>query len=291
MAISLVSLVDTFLSWMNKTNELITIANLSTEGQLNTSGTIKITNSTLLADGVSLNVANGMLKGDGGLLTNVQTVIANSAVTNAKLANPGIRIISNSATITITGGQNANLGGTVYVDIGALSSRVDDQSTANIASANAVNLVQTLAQAAFVLAGSGTTAGPAFDKANAANVLAFNTNITAAAGFDKANAANLLAFTADASAAAAFGKANAANVIASAAFDAANNAGGGGYYKGNQGTIGDPANVGDIFRVNHSILNANVTINDTERAVAVGPLTVNTGVVLTITGNGRAVIV
>lgn len=250
MAISLVTLVDTFLSWMNKTNEIITIANLSTEGQLNTSGTIKITNASLLADGVSLNVANGMLKGDGGLLTNVYAVIANSSIINAKLANTGVSIISNSATITVSGGQTANLGGTVYIDIGALSSRTDDQSTANIASANAVNAVHMIAVGAFAQANSGAVAGPAFDKANAANV------------------------------------------IASAAFDAANNAGGGGgYYKGNQGTVGDANNVGDIFRVNHNVLNANVTINDTERAVAVGPLTVNTGVVLTITGNGRAVIV
>lgn len=250
MAISLVTLVDTFLSWMNKTNEVITITNLATEGQLNTSGTIKITNASLLADGVSLNVANGMLKGDGGLLTNVQTVIANSAVTNAKIATPYIKFISNSATMVVSGGNNANLGATVYFDVGALSSDVADQNTANIASANAVNTVHQVAVAALDLAASGTTAGPAFDKANAANV------------------------------------------IASAAFEAANNAGGGGgYYKGNQGTVGDANNVGDIFRVNHSVLNSNVTIEDTERAVAVGPLTVNTGIVLTITGNGRAVIV
>jgi hypothetical protein len=233
---------------MNKTNDLITVSNLATEGQLNTSGTIKITNASLLNGGVSLNVANGMIKGDGGLLTNLQTVIANTSITNAKLVNPGVRIISNSATITISGGQNANLGGTVYVDIGALSSRVDDQSTANIASANAVNLVQTLAQAAFVLAGSGTGAIAAFDKANAANV------------------------------------------IASAAFEAANNAGGG-YYKGNQGTVGDANNAGDIFRVNHSFMNANVTITETERASATGPLTISSGYVLNITGNGRVVII
>ncbi len=66
--------------------------------------------------------------------------------------------------------------------------------------------------------------------------------------------------------------------------------GGGGYFKGNQGTVGDPSNVGDIFRVNHSILEANVTIEATERAIAVGPLVVNTGVVLVISDGGRGVI-
>lgn len=66
--------------------------------------------------------------------------------------------------------------------------------------------------------------------------------------------------------------------------------GGGGYFKGNQGTVGDPSNVGDIFRVNHSILEANVTIEATERAIAVGPLVVNTGIVLVISDGGRGVI-
>ena len=152
--------------------------------------------------------------------------------------------------MVVSGGNNANLGATVYFDVGALSSDVADQSTANIASANAVNTVHQVAVAALALAGSGTVAGPAFDKANAANVLAV------------------------------------------AAFDAANNAGGGGgYYKGNQGTVGDANNVGDIFRVNHSTLTANVTISESERAVAAGPLLIDTGVVLTAIGNGRIVIV
>ncbi len=87
------------------------------------------------------------------------------------------------------------------------------------------------------------TSGPAFDKANAANVLAFtgsatavaafgqanSATITSSAAFDKANAANVLAFVGGADAAAAFGKANAANLLAfgadikaSAGFDKAN---------------------------------------------------------------------
>lgn len=249
MAVTLVSLVDTFLSWMNKTNEVITIANLATEGQLNTSGTIKITNPSLLNAGVSLNVANGMLKGDGGLLTNVTSVIANSSIINTKLANSNIRLISNSATLVITNGNVANLGTTVYFDVGTLSSRVDDQSTANIASANGVNVVHTIAVAAFAAANSGVVAGPAFDKANSANVLAKN------------------------------------------AYDAANNVITGGFFKGNRGTIGNANNVGDIFRINHAYMNANVTIDATERAVAVGPLVVNTEFTLTITTGGRVVIV
>lgn len=291
MAISLVTLLDTFLTWMNKTNETITVANLATEGQLNTSGTITITNAGGVGGGVSLNVASGLIKGDGGLLSNV--ALGTGVVTNVKLANDNIRLVSNSASLTIIAqgaSGRANLGTTVYVTL-PVSNVVSDTSTTNVAAANTVNTVHSLAIAAFAAANSGTSAAAAYDKANAANVLAFNANANAAAGavvaayanttsgaaFDKANAANVLAAT--------------ANATAIAAYTAANNATGGGYYKGNRGTIGTANNAGDIFRVNYQYLTANVTIDATDRAVAVGPLTVNTGFVLTISSGGRAVII
>jgi hypothetical protein len=255
MAISLVTLLDTFLTWMNKTNETITVANLATEGQLNTSGTITITNAGGVGGGVSLNVASGLIKGDGGLLTNV---LSTGSVTNAKLANDNIRFVSNTTSLTIiTAGATgrANLGTTVYVTL-PVSNVVSDTSTTNIAAANTINTVHSLAIAAFAAANSGTSAAAAYDKANAANVLAFNANLTAIA-----------------------------------AYTAANSVTGGGYYKGNRGTIGTSNNAGDIFRVNYQYLTANVTIDATDRAVAVGPLTVNTGFVLTISSGGRAVII
>jgi hypothetical protein len=233
---------------MNRTNELISFANLATEGQLNTSGTIKITNPSLLDGGVSLNVANGMIKGDGGLLYNVTPVIANSSISNIQLANPYVRIISNSSTLSVSGGNNANLGTTVYFDIGTLSIRANDTSIANIASANVVNIVNQLAIAAYDAANTGASAGPAFNKANAANVLA------------------------------------------SAAFDAANTAGNG-YFKGNRGTVGNANNVGDIFRINDQFISSNITINANERGLAVGPLTVNSGITLTVSSGGRVVII
>jgi hypothetical protein len=289
MAISLVTLLDTFLTWMNKTNETITVANLATEGQLNTSGTITITNAGGVGGGVSLNVASGLIKGDGGLLTNV---LSTGSVTNAKLANDNIRFVSNTTSLTIiTAGATgrANLGTTVYVTL-PVSNVVSDTSTTNIAAANTINTVHSLAIAAFAAANSGTSAAAAYDKANAANVLAFNANLTAIAAFAAANSGT--------SAAAAYDKANAANVLAFnanltaiAAYTAANSVTGGGYYKGNRGTIGTSNNAGDIFRVNYQYLTANVTIDATDRAVAVGPLTVNTGFVLTISSGGRAVII
>ena len=60
---------------------------------------------------------------------------------------------------------------------------------------------------------------------------------------------------------------------------------GGGRYKGERGTLGPAAAAGDIFRVNEQTLNANVTIDTTENASCAGPLTLATGVTLTVNGN------
>ena len=62
-------------------------------------------------------------------------------------------------------------------------------------------------------------------------------------------------------------------------------AAGGGLFKGNRGTAGPAAQAGDIFRVNEQTLNENVTIDATENAAATGPLTIASGVTLTVKGN------
>ena len=66
---------------------------------------------------------------------------------------------------------------------------------------------------------------------------------------------------------------------------------GGGRYKGERGTLGPAAAAGDIFRVSEQTLNANVTIDATENAVATGPLAVASGVTLTVTSGGNLSIV
>jgi len=66
---------------------------------------------------------------------------------------------------------------------------------------------------------------------------------------------------------------------------------GGGRYKGERGTLGPAAAAGDIFRVNEQTLNANVTIDATENAVATGPLAVASGVTITVTSGGNLSIV
>jgi hypothetical protein len=72
-------------------------------------------------------------------------------------------------------------------------------------------------------------------------------------------------------------------VVAFTTFEAG--AAGGGFYKGERGAVGPVTGKGDIFRVNEQTLNTNVIIDADENASAAGPLTVASGVTLTVTGN------
>jgi hypothetical protein len=71
----------------------------------------------------------------------------------------------------------------------------------------------------------------------------------------------------------------------------ANVSGGAGYYKGNQGAAGSPSNANNLFRINSNTMSNNITISAGENALTTGPITVNTGITLTIDTGGRAVII
>ena len=58
---------------------------------------------------------------------------------------------------------------------------------------------------------------------------------------------------------------------------------GGGQFKGDNGTVGSAP--GDIFRINNAILTVDETIASGENASATGPLTIDTGITLTVEGN------
>jgi len=60
---------------------------------------------------------------------------------------------------------------------------------------------------------------------------------------------------------------------------------GGGLYKGERGTLGPAAAAGDIFRVHEQTLNTSTTIDADENALCSGPLTIGSGVTLTVSGN------
>ena len=70
------------------------------------------------------------------------------------------------------------------------------------------------------------------------------------------------------------------------------NISGGGFFKGDNGTVGDSnKGRGDIFRTHVQELSVDTTIDATENALAAGPLTVATGVTLTVTTGGNLAIV
>ena len=71
-------------------------------------------------------------------------------------------------------------------------------------------------------------------------------------------------------------------VVAYTTFEVAN-VSGGGMFKGDNGTVGSSA--GDIFRINEQTLNTSTTIDADENASCAGPLTLATGVTLTVNGN------
>ena len=71
-------------------------------------------------------------------------------------------------------------------------------------------------------------------------------------------------------------------VVAYTTFEVAN-VSGGGMFKGDNGTVGSRA--GDIFRINEQTLNTSTTIDTDENASCAGPLTLATGVTLTVNGN------
>lgn len=63
-------------------------------------------------------------------------------------------------------------------------------------------------------------------------------------------------------------------------------AGGAGYFLGENGATGDITNgLGDIFRVHQDQLDTNVTIAANNNALCAGPLTIATGVTVTVNGN------
>ena len=78
------------------------------------------------------------------------------------------------------------------------------------------------------------------------------------------------------------------NVQGKALVTSTSSGGGGGTFKGENGEIN--AGGGDIFRVHQQQLDTDTTIDADENALAAGPLTVATGVTLTVTSGGNLVI-
>lgn len=279
MAITSVALNNTFDEWRIRTNQVITSLNTINEANAFFSGSITITNPLGYSGNVSLNVSSGMIKGDGGLLTNLQSsivaaaayTVANAAFNAANAAPQTSRVntifsvanaafdaangagsvtVSNTSPVTPDSGDlwwNTNYGRLfLYYNDGDTSQWVDTNPGAS------VGPVFDVANASFGVANA------AFAAANAApNSARVNTIFTVAnAAFNAANNA-----VTDYSP--AFNVANAGFTVANAAFNAANNAGG-------AITIGDETGSSSTFYVT---LTGNTSGNVTSMNVSSSSLT------------------
>ncbi len=167
-------------------NQVIKILNDLTDYNLSALGTITLTNPSKFNSNVTLNVASGLIKGDGGLLTNVRGSVV-STIPNSSLQNNSISLFSTNNSLVVAN-TPAQLGGNSLNITIITSSDVNDKNTANIASANSVNATWNLASAAYVAVQNNVntdvviwqTAIDAFIKANTASN-------TALGAFDKAN--------------------------------------------------------------------------------------------------------
>lgn len=254
MTISQVELANTFDVWRVRTNQLITVSNDLTEGNLLTTGTITIDNTNAYQNNVGLNVRSGMIYGDAGLLSNVG---APASITNHKLQNSSVKIEVTQNQLILSS-NTISLGSAVYLNVTNLVTSTSDTSTANIPSANVVNTVHRMA----VFAN-----GLALFAADQANVARTQAN----AAFEQSNTANNLANTAyqlfvplvaavalvDSNSAASFAQANIARDHANSSYATANSkfSSSGGTITGNVTVVGDLSVTGNTYFINSSTLN------------------------------------
>jgi hypothetical protein len=169
MALGNIDLNQSFLQWMVRINDLVTVSNQLTEGQINSSGVM-----TLTGTGTVLNLVSGLIKANGSLLTDLKT---------SALDSNNIIFTSNSSSIRVSNTNSGRLGSTYFIEFANLSVSLADTSNANIATANIMNLVHNKALGANINAlmahalavdafGQANNAGlyviPAFNQANTA---------------------------------------------------------------------------------------------------------------------------
>jgi hypothetical protein len=157
MALSNISNTDTFyFATVVRMNQVLKIINDLTDYNLSATGTVTYTNPSRFQGNVTVNVASGMISGDGGLISNIRGSIV-SSIPNSSLQNNVIRFTSSNTSLNIANasdgsGNTATLGGNTMRFTILTSSSVSDTSTSNIASASAVNTVHLLVVAANTLA-------------------------------------------------------------------------------------------------------------------------------------------
>lgn len=170
MALANVALTDTFDTWRTRTNQLVVISNQITEGSLTTNGTIISTNTSAAG---AINVTAGVIRVQGNNFTSNQ-----------------ITATSNTYLLTVSSTNSGRLGSTIFFNIVG-SNSISDVSTANIATANAVNALNQNVVAG-LLAGNNYTNQVGAASNTWANTLS---TVDRAIGNSAANSANAYTVT------------------------------------------------------------------------------------------------
>ena len=156
MALANISLTDSFTTQFIRLNQALIVINALLSGQSNLDGSLVLTNSAKLSGNVTINVAMGLIKGDGGLVSNLQPSF---------LTQNSVGIVSNTSLISISS-NNVALGGKTYLNVNPATG-VTDNSSSNVATANIVNQAYQVTTGAFAAANaSSNLAVAAFNQAN-----------------------------------------------------------------------------------------------------------------------------
>lgn len=224
MALANISFSDLYSTMMTRVNQLVTLMNKQTEGNATSSGTLTLTNPSLFNGGVTLNVANGMIQGDGGLISNVNGSSL-SSIPNSALQNSSVSLVSNSSSITLSSSTATLGGGNVYIDATASSDETNTSATV-LASAKSVSNVNTKTVAAFNKANTNastisgyyitTVAAYAQSNTNATNITTLDGKATSAFAQANTNATDIT--TVSSLASTAFARGNTALSVAASAY-------------------------------------------------------------------------
>lgn len=242
-----------------------------------------VANSTgshiLVGSGLLTNSSGAHVRAGNGIISNTLGTHVFANATGGLIANStGAFVLAANGIITTADGTNVKAGTGIVSNSSGVN--VDANYIATIA-ANSASYLGTLSATNYV-----STSGPSYTVQGNLYFTATN-NYFGTAMYVGANvyANSTVVFVGNSSANAFIAKDG--FYINGTKFSGA----GGGYYKGNGGTVGNQTNINNIFRINANSITQNITIAAGENAQATGPVVIAPGYILTIQTGGRAVII
>lgn len=134
-----ISVSDAWMKFRVYFNQMVSIVNTFTNGNTVSDGTITLNNTNKYNNNITLNVASGMISGDGGALSNLNPSKFTTQFTNAQLQNNNIQFVSGNPLLSFTNSA-VPLGGSTTLNTNySISSDISDTNIYNLASSKSVN--------------------------------------------------------------------------------------------------------------------------------------------------------